>query len=108
MSNKTAVGAVKDFPLGSITQVEVDGIEIALVNSEDGFFAVNDVCTHAEVSLSDGQLNGCLLECPMHGAEFDIKTGEAKSLPATKPLEVYQVIVDGNDEHATVSIEVGK
>jgi 3-phenylpropionate/trans-cinnamate dioxygenase ferredoxin subunit len=107
MSNKV-VGTVKDFPKGSITQVEIDGLEIALVNSEEGFFAVNDICTHAEVSLSDGQLNGCLLECPMHGAEFDIKTGEAKSLPATKPLEVYQVVVEGIDENATVSIEVGK
>lgn len=107
MSNKV-VGNVKDFPKGSITQVEIDGIEIALINSEEGFFAVNDLCTHAEVSLSDGQLNGCLIECPMHGAEFDIKTGQAKSLPATKPIEVYQVVVDGNDENATVSIEVGK
>jgi nitrite reductase/ring-hydroxylating ferredoxin subunit len=44
----------------------------------------------------------------MHGAEFDIKTGEAKSLPATKPLEVYKVLVSGTDENATVSIEVGK
>jgi len=60
------------------------------------------------VSLSDGTLNGCLLECPMHGAEFDVRTGEAKSLPATKPLEVYKVVIDGMDENAKVSIEVGK
>jgi 3-phenylpropionate/trans-cinnamate dioxygenase ferredoxin subunit len=108
MSNKQIVGEVKDFPLGSITKVEIDDLEIALVNSPEGFFAVNDICTHAEVSLSDGTLNGCLLECPMHGAEFDIKTGEAKTLPANKPLEVYQVFVDGTDENAKVSIEVGK
>lgn len=108
MSNSHLVGCVKDFPSGSIKKVEVDGLEIALINSAEGFFAVNDVCTHAEVSLSDGTLNGCLLECPMHGAEFDVRTGEAKSLPATKPLEVYKVVIDGMDENAKVSIEVGK
>ncbi len=108
MSNKQKIGTVRDYPVGTVHQVEIDGLEIALVNSEEGFFAVNDVCTHAEVSLSDGFLNGCLLECPMHGAEFDVRTGEAKSLPATKSLEVYKVSIDGNDENATVSIEIGK
>jgi 3-phenylpropionate/trans-cinnamate dioxygenase ferredoxin subunit len=108
MSNNHIVGTVKDYALDSITQIDIDGVEIALVKTAEGFFAVSDICTHAEVSLSDGSLNGCLLECPMHGAEFDIKTGEAKSLPATKPLEVYKVLVSGTDENATVSIEVGK
>lgn len=108
MNSSQIVGTVKDFPLNTVTQVEVDGIEIALASTSEGFFAVNDVCTHAEVSLSDGFLNGCLLECPMHGAEFDVRTGEAKSLPATKSLEVYKVVVNGVDEDATVSIEAGK
>lgn len=105
---KQTIGTLKDFPIGSVNQFDVNGVEVALVHTEDGFFAVDDVCTHAEVSLSEGQLNGCLLECPMHGAEFDVRTGEAKSLPATKPLTVYKVIIDGSDENAQLSIEVGK
>ena len=108
MNNKVEVGALRNFPLGSITQLEIADLEIALAHTEDGLFAIDDVCSHAEVSLSDGTINGCLIECPMHGAEFDLKTGEAKSLPATKALSVYKVLVDGDDENATVSIEVGK
>lgn len=105
--SKHLVGQVKDFPLGSVKQIEIQGIEIALAHVEEGFFAVDDICTHAEVSLSEGTLRGCLLECPMHGAEFDIQTGEAKSLPATKALSVYKVLIDGTDENAKISIEVG-
>lgn len=104
---KHFVGVVKDFPIGSVKQLELAGREIALVHSEEGFFAVDDICTHAEVSLSEGTLKGCLLECPMHGAEFDVRSGEAKSLPATKPLATYEVFVDGSDEIAKISIEVG-
>ena len=108
MNNKVEVGVLSNFPLGSITQLDIADLEIALAHTEEGLFAIDDVCSHAEVSLSDGSINGCLIECPMHGAEFDLKTGEAKSLPATKALSVYKVLVNGDDENATVSIEVGK
>ena len=108
MSNSVVVGQVGQFPVGSINQIDVNGTEIALVHSEDGFYAVSDVCSHAEVSLSDGYLNGCKLECPMHGAEFDIKTGEALSLPATKAIDTYKVTINGDGADATVSLEIGK
>ena len=108
MSNNVLVGKLSQFPLGTINQVEVDGIEIALVHCSDGIFAVSDVCSHAEVSLSDGYLNGCKIECPMHGAEFDVKTGEALSMPATKAIETYKVTINGDDAEASVSLEIGK
>ncbi|MEN9693537.1 MAG: hypothetical protein RLZZ330_1181 [Actinomycetota bacterium] len=108
MSNNVSIGTLEQFPVGSLNHIEVDGIEIAMVHCEEGLFAVSDICSHAEVSLSDGYLNGCKLECPMHGAEFDVKTGEALSLPATKAIDTYKVTINGEGAQASVSLEIGK
>ena len=75
----------------------VDRIEIALVNLDGQFFAVDDVCTHAYASLSEGALSAGELECPLHGGCFDVRTGAAKGGIVTEDLRRFAVRVEGDD-----------
>jgi 3-phenylpropionate/trans-cinnamate dioxygenase ferredoxin subunit len=72
------------------------------VNTAEGVFAIRDVCSHAEVPLSDGDIDGCTLECYMHGSRFDLRTGEPRELPATEPVPVYPVRIDGTDIYVDI------
>ncbi|MFY0406485.1 non-heme iron oxygenase ferredoxin subunit [Solicola sp. PLA-1-18] len=81
---------------GKALGIEVDGIDIALVRSGDDVYAVADECSHAEVPLSDGDVEGCEIECYLHGSRFDVRTGEALNLPATAPVATYPCKVDGD------------
>lgn len=88
-------------------RVEVDGIAIAIVcDSEGQIHAIGDRCSHGEVSLSDGFVEDATIECWAHGARFDLRTGEALSLPAYEPVPVFQVVIaDGAvlvDPHTTI------
>jgi len=75
-------------------RVEIGGIAIAIVRDSDGgVHAIGDRCSHGEVSLSDGFVEGCTIECWAHGARFDLRTGAALSLPAYEPVPVFRVIV---------------
>lgn len=90
----------EDVPPGSAVRVELDGangpVEVAVVRTEDGsLHAISDICTHEEISLADGEVEGCTLECWLHGSKFDLRTGAPLSLPATEPVAVYPVSVDG-------------
>jgi 3-phenylpropionate/trans-cinnamate dioxygenase ferredoxin subunit len=78
---------------------------IAVYRLNDGFYATDDTCTHAQSSLSAGDIDlaDCTVECPYHAALFDIRTGHALALPASKPLKTYQVKVVGDE----VFVEVG-
>ena len=77
--------------------VDVNGKRIALFNIDNQFYAIDDECTHAGGSLSEGPVDGCKVVCPWHGAEFDVKTGEALMAPAFDPVKSYKVIVEGQD-----------
>ena len=66
--------------------------ELALFRVDGHIYALDDMCTHAEASLSEGEVYDCKIECPLHGAEFDIKTGQAVTPPATKDVKTYDVI----------------
>jgi 3-phenylpropionate/trans-cinnamate dioxygenase ferredoxin subunit len=83
---------------GSSLHVEVEGVDIAIVHAEDdNFYAIYDECSHAAVPLSEGEVDGCTLECWLHGSRFDLRTGEPTGLPATEPVPVYPVeIRDGS------------
>ncbi|MFD1506765.1 non-heme iron oxygenase ferredoxin subunit [Georgenia yuyongxinii] len=71
-------------------------LPVALVRDEDGeFHAISDICSHGQVSLSDGEVEGRTIECWLHGSTFDLRTGKPLSLPATQPVPVYPVTVDG-------------
>ncbi|ROS74311.1 non-heme iron oxygenase ferredoxin subunit [Cellulomonas sp. PhB143] len=89
-----------DVPVEGTLRVELEGaggpVEVAVARDADGgWHAISDVCSHGAVSLSDGEVEGCLIECWLHGSQFDLRTGEPKQLPATRPVPVYPVTVDG-------------
>lgn len=96
MSNENFVFVAQtdDVPLGQVKVVEVNGRRLALAHCEDGFFAVDDVCTHDGGPLGEGTLDGCLIECPRHGAQFDVRTGQVRRLPAVLPIRTYPVKVE--------------
>jgi 3-phenylpropionate/trans-cinnamate dioxygenase ferredoxin component len=102
MSEFVRVASIEDVPKGTVAAAEVDGTPIALVHTEcedgtEGFFAVYDECSHAQIALSEGEVDGCTLECWLHGSRFDLRTGEPTGLPATEPVPVYPVDVRDGD-----------
>lgn len=78
-------------------RVVVDGVEVLLCNFEGHIYAVEDVCTHDGAPLDQGELEGCRIICPRHGANFDVRNGAALTLPAVMPLPTYTVRIDGDD-----------
>jgi 3-phenylpropionate/trans-cinnamate dioxygenase ferredoxin subunit len=81
---------------GKPVAIEVDGVAVCLTRIGDEVFAVEDTCTHSEASLSEGEVSGTKIECWLHGAEFDLRTGEALTPPATSALKTFKVEVNGN------------
>lgn len=75
---------------------DVDGHRVALFHLKGEFYAIDDICTHEEASLSDGAIDGDTVECPWHGALFNIKTGAALTMPAVTPVRTYAVKVEGD------------
>ena len=84
---------------GQARRFDVAGHRIALVRVADEFLAVGDRCSHEDYSLAEGEVfaDDYEIECPRHGSTFDLRTGEACSLPATTPVPVYEVAVEGDD-----------
>ena len=97
MSEFKAACRVSDVPDTGALHVEIDGEPIAIVRAEGELFAIRDVCSHADVRLSEGEVLDCTIECWLHGSQFDLRTGEPISLPAVKPVPVYPVRIDGDD-----------
>ena len=91
------------MPPGTARRVVVDGIEIALCNVGGELYAVDDVCTHAWASLSEGVLVGAQLECPLHGGCFDVRTGAADGGIETEDLRRFAVRVDGAEVSVSLS-----
>jgi len=81
---------------GKPIAIEVDGTPVCVVKVADEVFAVADNCTHSEASLSEGEVTGNKIECWLHGAEFDLKTGKALTPPATESLKTFNVKRNGN------------
>ena len=84
----------------------IDGVPVSLVRVGDEVFAVGDVCSHAEVSLSEGEVSGCQIECWLHGSRFDLRTGEPSGPPAFEPVPVYPVEIEGQGDEAIVLVAV--
>ncbi len=89
--------ALSEVPASGALAVLLGSREVAVVNTAEGVFAISDVCSHAEVPLSEGEVEGTTIECYMHGSRFDLRTGFPLELPATQPVPVYPVRVDGAD-----------
>jgi len=73
--------------------------------AEGQVFAINDICSHANGSLSEGEVDGCSIECWLHGSTFDLPTGKPSGLPATRPVPVYPVKIEGDDVLVSVTQE---
>ena len=92
------VARASDIPPGHAARVEIDEVPVAIFNVDGTFYALDDTCSHAEASLSEGDLDldRCAIECPLHGSTFDLRTGEPLTLPAVEPVRVHHVDVDQN------------
>lgn len=93
----TRVAKVSEIPPGAMKIVSVGGARVALCNVAGTLYAIEDVCTHDDGPLGEGTLTGDQVECPRHGARFDVKTGAALSMPAVVPVRTFRVSVSGDD-----------
>ena len=97
MGQLIKVAEANDVPPGTAKAVEAEGRRIALFNSGGGYFAIDDACTHRGGPLSEGEVEGTVVTCPLHGATYDITTGNVLGPPAPEGVVSYRVLVDGND-----------
>jgi nitrite reductase/ring-hydroxylating ferredoxin subunit len=95
------VCAMSELADGKPHRFEVDGRALCLAAVDGEVFAIDDTCTHAEVSLSEGTLDGATIECFLHGATFNLRTGAA-TLPATEPVATFPVSIEGEDVLVTL------
>jgi len=89
--------SLSDLPEEGALRVVLDGVPICLARSHGEVFAVSDICSHADVSLAEGDVEDGTVECWLHGSRFDLRTGAPTGLPATKPIATYPVTVEGDD-----------
>ena len=87
------VCALTDLPPGESTRV-VAHVPVAVFNADGELFAIDDTCTHQDASLSEGWLEDCMIECPLHAASFDLRTGKPTGPPAKRPVRTYPVLVE--------------
>jgi 3-phenylpropionate/trans-cinnamate dioxygenase ferredoxin subunit len=97
MSERVRIAALDEIPDGRGIRVDAAGHRIAVFRIGDDVYAIGDRCSHAEASLAEGELFDTAVECPRHGSEFDLATGEPSSFPATRPVEVYEAEVAGGE-----------
>jgi 3-phenylpropionate/trans-cinnamate dioxygenase ferredoxin subunit len=97
--------AADEVAPGTAKRFDVDGHRIALVRIGDDFYAIGDRCSHEDFSLSEGEVltDECEIECWKHGSTFSLTTGEPQSLPAVKPVPVYDVVREGDDILVTIA-----
>ncbi|MDQ1685452.1 MAG: 3-phenylpropionate/trans-cinnamate dioxygenase ferredoxin component [Frankiaceae bacterium] len=88
---------VADLADESAIGVELDGVPICLAKSEGEIFAISDICSHADIALSEGEVGEGTVECWLHGSRFDLRSGQPTGLPANRPIPTYPVKIDGDD-----------
>ena len=91
------VARVGEIPVGGVKVVRMDDQPLALFHLEGGYYAIEDLCTHDGGPLADGVLDGDVIECPRHGARFNVKTGAVLCLPAVAPVATFAVRVQGDE-----------
>lgn len=94
MGQWVRVASLEEIPLGQMMAVEVEGEWVALYNVQGTLYATQALCTHAEALLTEGDLRGEVVECPLHGARFNVRTGAVLAMPAVVPLRTYPVKVE--------------
>lgn len=100
-----AIGALSAFNDGAPHKVTIGETDVAVAVVDGEVYAVNDLCTHSEVSLSEGDLSGCYLECWLHGSAFNLKTGAPQWPPATSPVATYSVRL-GDESDPTIFVSL--
>jgi nitrite reductase/ring-hydroxylating ferredoxin subunit len=91
------VARTSEIPLGASQVVRLEDVPVAVFHLEDGWYAIEDVCTHDGGPVAEGKLTGCIVECPRHGATFNVKSGAALSFPGVSPVPTYPVRVVGDE-----------
>lgn len=97
---------VDAIPEDGVVAVTAAGVPVAVVRTGGEIYAIKDVCSHADVALSEGEVEGCFIECWLHGSKFDLRTGEPTSLPAIAAVPVYPVRLEGDGPSAHVFVDV--
>lgn len=115
MADWTNVGAPADIAPGKVKVVEAGGMRLAICHvaggedgCEPGFYAIEDVCTHDGGELDQGELVGCEIECPRHGARFDVRTGKVLCFPAVLPVPSFPVRVQDGQLQVAVGVPAGE
>jgi len=94
-----------EIPAGSAISVEINDTPVAVVRTSGDVYAVSGVCSHAQVSLADGNVDGTTIECWLHGSRFDLPTGKPTSPPAIDPITTYPVKIEDGDVYVDVPPE---
>jgi 3-phenylpropionate/trans-cinnamate dioxygenase ferredoxin component len=94
--------AAADVPNGQGRSFKISSVHLAIFHSNGAFYATGDICSHEHEHLADGWVDGEIVECPRHGAQFSLTNGNALSLPATEPIEVFEVKLQNGDVWAVI------
>ncbi len=97
MTEFIKIARVEDIPPGERLWHEFEEETVVVFNIDGEFYCIADLCTHDGGPLEDGELTGCEVECPRHGARFDVRTGKALCLPATSPVPTFTVKIENGD-----------
>ena len=92
-----SVARAAEIGIGESRLVRIDDVPVAVFHLDDGWYAIEDVCTHDGGPVAEGRLTGCIIECPRHGATFDVRTGAALTFPGVSPVPTYAVRIVGDD-----------
>jgi nitrite reductase/ring-hydroxylating ferredoxin subunit len=98
-----AVGKRSALEAGAMMGVDVGDLQIAVYNVDGEFYATDNICTHAFAMLTDGFLDGDIIECPLHGGCFKVKTGEGQGAPISEDVRTYPVRLVGDDIEVNVA-----
>ena len=98
----TRACALTDLRDGEALGVTVDGQDVAVAREGEDVFAIEDLCSHAAVALSEGEVEDCTVECWLHGSRFDLRTGKPTGFPATEPVATFPVDVRGDDVYVDI------
>ncbi len=97
------VCAVGEVPKDQALAVTADDLDLAIARDGEEFFAIQDLCSHAEVALSEGDVAECQIECWLHGSRFDLRTGKPTGLPATEPVATFPIEVRDDDVYVDIT-----
>jgi 3-phenylpropionate/trans-cinnamate dioxygenase ferredoxin subunit len=101
----TRACALSEVPEEGVLGIEVGGEPVAVARTGGEIYALRDVCSHAEVPLSEGDIYDQTIECWLHGSCFDLRTGKPTGLPATEPVPVYPVKIEGDDVYVALTLQ---